>query len=228
VLCFEGDRRFSYRILRATKNRFGSTNEIGVFEMQEKGLQQVENPSAMLLSQASKNVSGMSVLCTMEGARPILTEVQALVTKSGFAAPRRVANGFDYNRLCLILAVLEKRTGLVFGSCDVYINIVGGLSATEPAADLAVALALYSGLCDEVTPETLAVFGEVGLGGEIRSVGNIAERIRECGRMGFTHCVIPESALNQSNQADGKTAGIQIIPAANLSQMFSKLKSECR
>ncbi|MCL2071717.1 MAG: DNA repair protein RadA [Oscillospiraceae bacterium] len=216
VLYFEGDRRLSYRILRAVKNRFGSTNEIGVFEMYERGLRQVENPSAMLLSGRPGGVSGISVLCTMEGARPILAEVQALVTKSGFAAPRRVANGFDYNRLCLILAVLEKRTGLFFGSCDVYINIIGGISATEPAADLSVALALYSGLCDEPVPETLAVFGELGLGGEIRAVNNTAERVRECLRMGFTHCITPKSEFC----ADG----IKIIKASSLEEMFKAVK----
>ncbi|MCL1866429.1 MAG: DNA repair protein RadA [Oscillospiraceae bacterium] len=223
VLCFEGDRRLSYRILRAVKNRFGSTNEIGVFEMRERGLVEVENPSAMLLSGRPSGVSGISVLCTMEGARPILAEVQALVTKSGFSAPRRVSNGFDYNRLCLILAVLEKRTGLFFGSCDVYINVIGGLSATEPAADLAVALALYSGLCDEAVSETLAVFGEVGLGGEIRSIGNTADRIRECSRMGFDACIIPKSGLKQLDKSEDY--GIKIIGAANLSQMFKAVKS---
>ena len=213
VLYFEGDRRLSYRILRAVKNRFGSTNEIGVFEMQDKGLRQVENPSAMLLSGRPVGVSGISVLCTMEGTRPILAEVQALVTKSGFAAPRRVANGFDYNRLCLILAVLEKRTGLLFGSCDVYINIIGGLRVDEPAADLAVALALYSGLCDITVPETLAVFGEIGLGGEIRSVGNTDERIRECARMGFTTCIIPTTPISE-------TDNIKVIQTSSLEHMF--------
>jgi DNA repair protein RadA/Sms len=220
VLCFEGDRRLSYRILRAVKNRFGSTNEIGVFEMCEQGLREVENPSAMLLSGRPAGVSGISVLCTMEGARPILAEVQALVTKSGFSTPRRVADGFDYNRLCLILAVLEKRTGLVFASCDVYINIIGGLSATEPAADLAVALALYSGLCDLTVPETLAVFGEIGLGGEIRSVSHTAQRIRECARMGFETCIVPKSSLKQLSQ---ENYGLKIIGTANLPQMIKAL-----
>jgi DNA repair protein RadA/Sms len=222
VLSFEGDRRLSYRILRAVKNRFGSTNEIGVFEMRERGLVEVENPSAMLLSGRPNGVSGISVLCTMEGARPILAEVQALVTKSGFSSPRRVADGFDFNRLCLILAVLEKRTGLFYGACDVYINIIGGLSATEPAADLSVALALYSGLCDVPVPETLAVFGEIGLGGEIRSVGNTAERVRECARMGFETCIIPKSALKQLDKSDNYE--IKIIGAANLEQMFSAIQ----
>jgi DNA repair protein RadA/Sms len=229
VLYFEGDRRFSYRILRAVKNRFGSTNEIGVFEMRDRGLHQVENPSEMLLSGRPRGVSGISVLCTMEGARPILAEVQALVTKSGFSGnPRRVANGFDYNRLCLILAVLEKRTGIFFGSCDVYINIIGGLRADEPAADLAVALALYSGLCDESVPETLAVFGEIGLGGEIRTVSNTVERIRECARMGFTACIIPKPAnsqlLSEIKDHIGDLCKINIISAANLSQMFNSIK----
>jgi DNA repair protein RadA/Sms len=224
VLYFEGDRRLSYRILRAAKNRFGSTNEIGVFEMRDKGLHEVANPSAMLLSGRPGGVSGISVLCTMEGARPILAEVQALVTKSGFTSPRRVSNGFDYNRLCLILAVLEKRTGLFFGSCDVYINIIGGLSATEPAADLAVALALYSGICDEPVPETLAVFGEIGLGGELRSVSNTTERVRECSRMGFETCIIPKAALSQLDK--GVNYGIRIVGAANLAQMFSAVKSQ--
>jgi DNA repair protein RadA/Sms len=224
VLCFEGDRRLSYRILRAVKNRFGSTNEIGVFEMREKGLHQVDNPSAMLLSGRPVGVSGISVLCTMEGARPILAEVQALVTKSGFTTPRRVSNGFDYNRLCLILAVLEKRTGLFYTSCDVYINIIGGLCATEPAADLSVALALYSGINDQPIPETLAVFGEIGLGGEIRSVSNTAERIRECGRMGFTDCIVPKAALKQLNK--GEDYAINIIGVANLAQLFSAVQKK--
>ena len=223
VLYFEGDRRLSYRILRAVKNRFGSTNEIGVFEMRDKGLREVENPSAMLLSGRLTGVSGSSVLCTMEGERPILAEVQALVTKSGFTGnPRRVANGFDYNRLCLILAVLEKRTGLFFGSCDVYINIIGGLSATEPAADLAVALALYSGLCDTTVPETLAVFGEIGLGGEVRSVSCASERIRECERMGFKTVIIPQS--NLSELSDSQISNdCKIIGASNLAVLFKKL-----
>ncbi|MCL2035993.1 MAG: DNA repair protein RadA [Oscillospiraceae bacterium] len=223
VLCFEGDRRLSYRILRAVKNRYGSTNEIGVFEMCENGLREVANPSAMLLSGRPNGISGISVLCTMEGARPILAEVQALVTKSGFTSPRRVSEGFDYNRLCLILAVLEKRTGLFFGSCDVYINVIGGLSANEPAADLAIALALYSGICDVAIPEPLAVFGEIGLGGEIRSVANTTERVRECERMGFKSCIIPKSALKQLNKSTEYS--LKIIGAANLSQMFKGLES---
>ncbi|MDR0222083.1 MAG: DNA repair protein RadA [Oscillospiraceae bacterium] len=224
VLYFEGDRQLSYRILRAVKNRFGSTNEIGVFEMRDKGLREVPNPSAMLLSGRPKGVSGISVLCTMEGTRPILAEVQALVAKSGFAVPRRVSNGFDYNRLCLILAVLEKRAGLFFGGLDVYINVIGGLRADEPAADLAVALALYSGTRDVAVPEDLAVFGEIGLGGEIRSVGNAVERVRECSRMGFSSCVIPKAALKQLDKRENY--GIGIIGASNLGQMFNAVEKQ--
>jgi len=215
VLSFEGDRRLAYRILRATKNRYGSTNEIGVFEMRDKGLREVPNPSALLLSGRPVGVSGISVLCTMEGTRPILAEVQALATKSGFTSPRRVANGFDYNRLCLILAVLEKRVGVFFGSCDVYINIIGGLSVSEPAADLSVALALYCALCDTTVPDTLACFGEIGLGGEIRSVGNTLERVRECERMGFTHVIVPKGSELPTD------CEIKVVQVANLGDVFA-------
>ncbi|MCL2018578.1 MAG: DNA repair protein RadA [Oscillospiraceae bacterium] len=224
VLYFEGDKQVAYRILRAAKNRFGSTNEIGVFEMRDSGLAEVPNPSAMLLSGRPGGVSGISILCTMEGSRPILAEVQALVTKTGFGQPRRVANGFDYNRLCLILAVLEKRTGLNFGTYDVYINIIGGLKVEERAADLGVALALYSGLTDIVVPEDLAVFGEIGLGGEIRSISNIRERVRECKRMGFERIIVPKSALKNLDKREDY--GISITGASNLKQMFSAVFKE--
>ncbi|MDR2532764.1 MAG: DNA repair protein RadA [Oscillospiraceae bacterium] len=223
VLYFEGDKQLSYRILRAAKNRFGSTNEIGVFEMQTSGLAEVTNPSAMLLSGRPSGVGGISILCTMEGSRPILAEVQALVSKTGFGQPRRVANGFDYNRLCLILAVLEKRTGLLFGTYDVYINIIGGLKIEEPAADLAIALALFSGLTDLVVPEDVAVFGEIGLGGEIRNIRDIRERVRECKRMGFNKVIVPKAALKNLDKREDY--GINITGAANLKQMFSALGS---
>ncbi|MCL1823075.1 MAG: DNA repair protein RadA [Oscillospiraceae bacterium] len=221
VLYFEGDKQLSYRILRAAKNRFGSTNEIGVFEMRDLGLAEVPNPSAMLLSGRPGGVGGISILCTMEGSRPILAEVQALVSKTGFGQPRRVATGFDYNRLCLILAVLEKRTGLNFGTYDVYINIIGGLKIEERAADLGVALALYSGLTDIVVPEDLVVFGEIGLGGEIRNISNIRERVRECARMGFGRAIVPKAALKNLDKRENY--GISITGAANLKQMFSAL-----
>lgn len=225
VLYFEGDKQLSYRLLRAVKNRFGSTNEIGVFRMSGTGLEEVPNPSEMLLSGRPENVSGNSVLCTMEGTRPLLAEVQALVTKTGFGTPRRAAEGFDYSRLCLILAVLEKRTGFMFGQFDVYINVTGGLRLDEPAADAAVALALYSGLCDRVLPEGLAVFGEVGLGGELRGAVHAGERIRECRRMGFKACIVPKSALSSLSKSECE--GIRVIGASNLNQLFKAAESVC-
>lgn len=221
VLYFEGDKQLSYRILRAEKNRFGSTNEIGVFQMSDSGLEEVQNPSAMLLSGRPVNVSGISILCTMEGTRPILAEVQALVTKTSFATPRRVANGFDYNRLCLILAVLEKRTGYIFGMFDIYINIIGGLRIDEPAADLAVAVALYSGLCDRPLPEDLFVLGEIGLGGEIRNTSHVSDRIREGERLGFKACIVPKAALQSLDKS--KKYRINIMGVSNLQQAFKAL-----
>lgn len=218
VLYFEGEKQLAYRILRAIKNRFGSTNEIGVFRMDDDGLSEVENPSEMMLSGRLKNVSGSAVVCAMEGTRPILAEVQALVTKSSFSAPRRVATGFDYNRLYMILAVLEKRCGFAFGGLDVYVNIVGGLKIDEPAADLAVAMALWSGLCDKAVPEDLLVFGEVGLGGEIRSVSRVRERVKEGARLGFTKCVIPKHSFRELSKTENY--GIKIIGADTLSGAF--------
>lgn len=195
VLYFEGERNQSYRILRGIKNRFGSTNEIGVFEMTEVGLKEVENPSAMLLSGRMNDVSGGCITCVMEGTRPILAEVQGLVTPSGFGNARRTATGFDYNRLNLLLAVLEKRVGLSFINQDAYVNIVGGMRLDEPAADLAVALSLVSGLKEVPIDENVIAFGEVGLSGEIRSVPRVSARIQEAARLGFTKCILPKSSL---------------------------------
>ena len=197
VLYFEGERNQSYRILRGIKNRFGSTNEIGVFEMTETGLKEVENPSAMLLSGRMSNVSGGCITCVIEGTRPILAEVQGLVTPSGFGNPRRTATGFDYNRLNLLLAVIEKRVGLNLSNSDAYINIVGGMKLDEPAADLAVALSIVSAMTDNPIDENTIAFGEIGLSGEIRSVPRIASRIAEASRLGFTRCILPKSALKQ-------------------------------
>ncbi len=195
VLYFEGDKNQSYRILRANKNRFGSTNEIGVFEMEETGLKGVENPSAMLLSGRVGNVSGSTITCVMEGSRPILAEVQGLVSSTGFGNPRRMAAGFDYNRLNLLLAVLEKREGIYFSNFDTYINIIGGLRLDEPAADLAVAMSLVSALKDiPMDSETIA-FGEIGLSGEIRSVSRASARVSEAARLGFKRCIVPKSCL---------------------------------
>lgn len=218
VLYFEGEKQLSYRILRAIKNRFGSTNEIGVFNMDDDGLKEVTNPSEMMLSGRLRNISGSTVVCSVEGTRPILAEVQALVTKSSLSAPRRVATGFDYNRLYMILAVLEKRTGFFFGGVDVYVNIVGGLRIDEPAADLAVAMALYSGLCDKAIPEKIMVFGEVGLGGEIRAVSHVRERVKEGARLGFEKCIIPRQSFSSLSKSE--SYGIQIIGVNTLEQAF--------
>ena len=214
VLYFEGEKEQSYRVLRAIKNRFGSTNEIGVFEMSDNGLNEVENPSAMLLSGRSKNVSGDAVTCVIEGTRPILAEVQALVTTTGFGNPRRMSTGFDYNRLNLILAVLEKRQGLYFSNLDTYVNIVGGLRLEEPAADLAVALALVSSLRDTPINDETICFGEIGLSGEIRSVSRIAQRIAEAQRLGFTKCIVPKSTVSKLP----KDLTIEVIGVRNLAE----------
>lgn len=197
VLYFEGDRVNSYRILRAQKNRFGSTNEIGVFEMLENGLTEVQNPSAKLLSGRLSGVSGSAVSCVMEGSRPIFAEVQGLVTTTGFGNPRRMSTGFDNSRANLLLAVLEKRCGLYFSNLDTYINVVGGLRLEETAADLAVVYALVSGLRDKPIPDDIVVFGEVGLSGEIRSVPRAALRVLEAERLGFKRCVLPKSCYKQ-------------------------------
>lgn len=222
VLYFEGDKSLSYRILRAAKNRFGSTNEIGVFEMRDKGLRQVTNPSALMLSGRPAGVSGITVLCAMEGSRPVLAEVQALVCKTSYAAPRRVAAGFDFNRLCLLLAVLEKRAGFSFGAFDVYINIIGGLKIDEPASDLAVALALISGILGKPFGDDLVVFGEVGLGGELRAIPHVQERIRECSRMGFKKCILPKSSLSELDL--NEELDITIYPATSLNHANAIIK----
>ncbi|MCM1008713.1 MAG: DNA repair protein RadA [Ruminococcus flavefaciens] len=218
VLHFEGERHQSYRLLRAVKNRFGSTNEIGVFEMIDKGLREVENPSQMLLSGRPHNVSGTCVACVMEGSRPILAEVQTLASKSNYAAPRRTATGFDFNRLNIIIAVLEKRLGIFMGSLDIYLNIVGGFRLDEPAGDLPAAMALFSGIMDKPVSEDVIAFGEIGLGGEIRSVSHITQRIREAERMGFRTCIVPKQSMSSVNQKD---YNIDIIPVSTLKQAFS-------
>ena len=225
VLIFEGDRYQSIRILRAVKNRFGSTNEIGVFEMNDTGLSEVENPSAMLLDGRPLGVSGTCVCCMMEGSRPILAEIQALVSKSTLSAPRRTATGFDYNRVYILLAVLEKRMGLFFGALDVYLNIVGGFRLDEPAGDLAVALALYSALMDKPIPETVIAFGEIGLGGELRSVSNGAQRIQEAERLGFTLCLLPKQTL-RTLQKD--RFAIQLEGVSNLREAFAVLEKQTK
>ncbi len=218
VLYFEGNRNFSYRILRAVKNRYGSTNEIGVFEMRDRGLVEVENPSLMLISGKPKNTPGSCIACVMEGSRPIMAEVQALVTATGFGNPRRMSTGFDYNRMSMILAVLEKRAGYFFGNTDTYINVVGGLKLDEPACDLSVAMALVSSLKDTVVSDDTLAFGEIGLAGEIRGVSNCEQRVREAVRLGFSRCIIPQHNLqNLSLKIAGDT---EIIGVRNIREAF--------
>ena len=203
VLIFEGDAHNSYRLLRGVKNRFGSTNEIGVFEMGDQGLVQVPNPSQMLLQGRPEQAPGSCVACVMEGTRPVLAEIQALVTKTSFNVPRRAADGFDFNRAILMLAVAEKRAGLHLGTFDAYINVVGGLKLDEPAADLPLILAVASVYRDKVIPANLAAIGEVGLTGEIRAVSHISQRLQEVRRIGFTQCVIPRSGTEKLEIPEG-------------------------
>ncbi len=218
VLYFEGERNYSFRVLRTVKNRYGSTNEIGVFDMQDKGLREVENPSEMLLSGRPENVSGTCVTCTMEGQRPILTEIQVLAAKSGFSAPRRMSKGFDFNRMTIIIAVLEKRADLFFGALDVYMNVVGGFRIDETAGDLAVALCLYSSIVDKPVDKKTIAIGEIGLGGEIRAVSNIIQRVREAERMGFSTCIVPKQSLPALRESGVK---IRIIGVSDINQAFS-------
>ena len=207
VLYFEGERRQSVRVIRAAKNRFGSTNEIGVFEMTDKGLCEVPNPSEMLLSGRPVGVSGNCTVCMVEGSRPLLAEIQALVTTTYFPSPKRTSSGYDTNRACLIIAVLEKRLGLRFSSFDAYINVIGGLRIDEPAADLALALALISSIKDIPVPDDIAVMGELGLSGELRAVSGAVMRVKECARLGFRRVMVP--ALNSEELKEIKD--IEII-----------------
>ena len=219
VLYFEGERHMAYRILRAAKNRFGATNEIGVFEMEDGGLAEVPNPSESLLAGRPEDAPGTCVSCVMEGVRPVLAEIQALVVPSSFGNPRRVSNGVEYNRAMLLLAVLEKRGGLLLGNCDAYLNVIGGLSLDEPAADLAAMLALASSFRDKPVPSDLAAIGEVGLTGELRAVSNLGQRLSEVRRLGFTKCLIPK-------RIQGKLAapeGLELIRVANIREALAAL-----
>ncbi len=219
VLHFEGDKQMSYRILRAVKNRYGSTNEIGVFEMTDKGLNEVDNPSLMLISGRPKNVSGTCIACAMEGTRPILAEIQALATATGFGNPRRMSTGFDYNRMNLIIAVLEKRAGYYFSNTDAYINVVGGLRLDETAVDLAVAMALVSSLKDVPIADDAIAFGEIGLAGEIRSVTHAQQRVNEAVRLGFKRIIVPAHNLKDISVS----GDAQIIPVKNVRQAFEAI-----
>ena len=219
VLHFEGEEHNSYRILRAAKNRFGATNEIGVFEMGDRGLSEVPNPSEALLSGRPKDTPGSCVTCVMEGVRPVLAEVQALLTPSGYGTSRRSTNGFDYNRAMMQLAVLEKRGGLMVSNCDFYVNVIGGLTVTEPAADLALIVALASSFRDKPVPYDLAAIGEVGLTGELRAVHALNQRLSEVRRLGFTKCLIP--ARNSGKLIVPE--GLELIQVSNIRQAIAVL-----
>lgn len=205
VLSFEGERSQPHRIVRAVKNRFGSTNEIGVFEMTDKGLVSVDNPSAMLLEGRPENVSGSCAVCILEGTRPLISEVQALVTPTSYPSPRRTADGIDYNRMCLILAVIEKRLGLKLSQCDVFLNVVGGMRIDDPAADAAMILAIISSMKDIPVPKELIAMGEIGLAGEFRSVPTADQRMSEAHRLGFTKIAVPyrQAAKTDTTAYDG-------------------------
>ncbi|MBR0147786.1 MAG: DNA repair protein RadA [Lachnospiraceae bacterium] len=215
VLYFEGDSHVSYRILRGVKNRFGSTDEIGVFEMTETGLSQVMNPSEYMLSGRPENASGAVVACCMEGTRPILLELQALICRTNFGFPKRQANGTDYNRLNILMAVLEKRVGLQIADCDAYVNLAGGLKINEPALDLAIVMAVVSGYKNKPLDPGMVFFGEVGLSGEVRSVSYASQRIREALKLGFTTCVLPSSNLAKTEGIKGiKLIGVRSVKEA--------------
>lgn len=222
VLYFEGDKTLPYRVLRAAKNRYGSTNEIGMFDMTGKGLEQIENPSQVMLEGRPVGISGNCVACVMEGTRPILSEVQALVTKSGLSSPRRTASGFDYNRMYLLLAVLEKRAGYFFGNQDVYVNIIGGLHLEETACDLTVCMAMASSLMDLPVGDKTVAIGEVGLGGEIRSVTHLESRLREAQRIGFDTAIVPKHNLKMIAPVD--YPGLRLIGVSYLREAINSIK----
>ena len=217
VLYFEGDRHASYRILRGVKNRFGSTNEIGVFEMRQEGLVEVKNPSEFMLNGRPEGANGSVVSCSMEGTRPMLTEIQALVCHSNFGIPRRQTTGTDFNRVNLLMAVLEKRLGMQIGGCDAYVNIAGGIKITEPAIDLGIVLAIMSSYRNRPLPEGLIAFGEVGLSGEVRAVSMAEQRVREAAKLGFTECILPQVCLEKLPEIKGiRLTGVRsVADAAN-------------
>lgn len=219
VLYFEGDQHLAFRILRAAKNRFGATNEIGVFEMLDEGLREIPNPSEMLLASRPENAPGNCVTCVMEGNRPVLAEIQALVAPSSYSNPRRTSNGVDYNRAMLLLAVLEKRGGLLVGGCDAYVNVIGGLYVDEPAADLATVLALASSFRDKPLPFDLAAIGEVGLTGELRSVNAVNQRLSEIHRLGFQKVIVPSSIMGKAV----KIQGLNLIPVKNIREALAAI-----
>jgi DNA repair protein RadA/Sms len=219
VLYFEGDKRASYRILRAVKNRFGSTNEIGVFEMCGDGLKEIENPSEYMLSGRPLDVAGTVVTCSLEGTRPILIEVQALVSFTSFNMPRRMATGMDFNRVILLIAVLEKRAGLQLASYDSYVNLTGGIKAAEPSLDAAVVVAIASSYRNVAVPHDTIVFGEIGLTGEMRAVSMAEKRIAEAAKLGFKNCVVPKANMKEAS----RIKGINIIYAESVKELLDKV-----
>ena len=220
VLYFEGDRHASYRILRGVKNRFGSTNEIGVFEMRQEGLSEVKNPSEYMLTGRPENASGSIVACALEGTRPILAEIQALVCRTNFGLPRRTAAGTDYNRVNLLMAVLEKRLGLKLGEFDAYINVAGGIKINEPALDLGIILAILSSYKDFPIDEKTIAFGEVGLAGEVRAVSMAERRVAEAAKLGFSRCIMPQVSMENME----KIQGMELIGIKNIKELNQKVR----
>lgn len=225
VLYFEGDRSAAYRIIRGVKNRFGSTNEIGVFEMSQDGLREVVNPSEFMLEGRPAGASGSVVTCAMEGTRPVLLEVQALVSHSSFGMPRRTAAGVDYNRVNLLMAVLEKRVGLNLANCDAYVNIAGGMRLSEPALDLAVVTAIFSSYRDIDAGEKTLVFGEVGLAGEVRGVSQADRRVSEAAKLGFTRCILPKRNAETILSGSGAPAGMALTGVKNVREAVAALEN---
>ena len=217
VLYFEGDKNHTFRILRGVKNRFGSTNEIGIFEMTFKGLKEVLNPSEIFLSNRPESAPGSVVVAGMEGTRPVLVEIQALISNSGFGTPRRMAVGVDHNKMVMMMAILEKRVGIQVQGCDAYLNVVGGMQLSEPATDLAIVAAVISSFKDKVLEDGVVIFGEVGLTGEVRSVSFVEQRIHEAIKLGFKKCIIPKGNLEQT------VSGIELIAVENVEEMLNHL-----
>jgi DNA repair protein RadA/Sms len=223
VLYFEGERTNSYRIIRAIKNRFGSTNEIGVFEMSDTGLIEIPNPSEVVMAERPQNTSGSCAGCVMQGTRPIISEIQSLVAKSVYSTGKRTSDGFDCNRMCLLIAVLEKRMGLKFYENDVYLNVAGGIKLDEPSADLSIAMSLISGITDRVIPDDLIALGGIGLAGEVRAVSHIEYRIKEAIRLGFTKILIPQKNVTKFIDIPD---GVNVVGVSNIYQVLVHMVSK--
>lgn len=225
VLYFEGERTNSYRIIRAIKNRYGSTNEIGVFEMGDSGLVEIPNPSEVVMAERPKNTSGSCAGCVIQGTRPIITEIQSLVTKTVYPTGKRTSDGFDYNRMCLLIAVLEKRMGLKFYENDIYLNVAGGLRLDEPSADLSIAMALISGITDRIISDDVIAFGEIGLSGEVRAVSHIDYRVKEAVRLGFTKIIIPKKNVVPHLKVP---SGVELVGVGNIYEVLVHMKTRPR